>query len=395
MSLALYPYVYLLSKNGFATQGARATEAATVLGCSKIEAFFRVALPMNWPWIAGGLLLVIMESLADFGAVSIFNFDTFTTAIYKAWFGFFSLSTAAQLSTLLIVLVLFIIEFDRRSRKKRHFYQAERQQNQGHRIKLSPKLAWIAFGWCSLILALAFGLPLLQLFSWAFEAWKVEVNSSYLFLLLRTTVLGVTAALLIVSLSLILAYTSRRHTDAFTALTVQIATLGYALPGTVLAVGIFIPLAAFDNLLISIQERLLSTDPTPLLQGTIVVVLLAYTTRFMAVGFKTVDSAMHRITPSIDESARLMGLRGPKLLYKIHLPIIRGGVLTALTMVIVDVMKEMPITLMTRPFGWDTLAVKIFELTSEGEWELAAIPALSLVITGLLPIIFFMRRSDS
>ncbi len=395
MTLALYPYVYLLTKNGFSTQGARAMEAAQTLGCSRPEAFFRVALPMTWPWIAGGLLLVIMESLADFGAVSIFNFDTFTTAIYKAWFGFFSLPAAAQLSTVLIVLVLIIMEFDKRSRQKRRFFQAERQQTQAPRIKLSPRTRWIACGACSLALLMGFGLPLLQLLAWSAEAWKEELSSRYLFLLLHSTTLAAIAALIIVFLAFVLAYTSRRHPGGFTSLLIHLATLGYGLPGTVLAVGIFIPIAALDTGFIALQEKVFPAAAPILLQGTIVVMLLAYIVRFLAAGFKAVDSSMHRVTPSIDEAARLMGLRGPKILWRIHLPIIKGGALTALTIVFVDVMKEMPITLMTRPFGWDTLAVKIFELTSEGEWERAAIPALGLVAAGLLPIIFFMRKSES
>ncbi len=394
MTLALYPYVYLLAKNGFATQGARAMEAAKSLGCTQRQAFFRVALPMAWPWIAGGVLLVVMESLADFGAVSIFNFDTFTTAIYKAWFGFFSLPAAAQLSTILILLVFIIMELDKRSRKKRRFYQAERQQTPAPRIQLSKGLQRVATSCCSIVFLLGFGLPLLQLLYWAVQIFEQEFSSRYIYLLLHSASLASIAAVIIVFLSFILAYTSRRHPGATTQWLIHVATLGYGLPGTVLAVGIYIPIAGLDNLLISIQDNLTGAS-TSLLQGTVLVMLLAYTVRFLAAGFKAVDSGMHRVTPSVDEAARLMGMRGPKILLKIHLPIIKGGALTALTMVFVDVMKEMPITLMTRPFGWDTLSVKIFELTSEGEWERAAIPALFLVVTGLLPIIFFMRKSES
>ena len=394
MTLALYPYVYLLSKNGFSTQGARAFEAAQSLGCSRTQTFFRVALPMAWPWIAGGVLLVIMESLADFGAVSIFNFDTFTTAIYKAWFGFFSLTAAAQLSTVLIALVFVIIELDRRSRRQRRFFQVERQQAPVTRIRLSANMRWLAFTVCFLMVFLGFGLPLLQLSRWAFTAWTEELNNNYFFLFLHSTTLAFIAAVVVVFLSFVLAYTSRRHGGTIIRQLITLATLGYGLPGTVLAVGIVMPLAAVDNLLIAVWQRISPESVGPVLQGSIGIMLLAYTARFLAVGHKTVDSAMHRVSPNIDGAARLMGLSGPKVLLKIHLPIIKGGTLIAMTLVFVDVMKEMPITLMTRPFGWDTLSVKIFELTSEGEWERAAIPALSLVIAGLLPIILFMRKSE-
>ncbi len=394
MSLALYPYVYLLTKNGFATQGARALEAAESLGCGPFAGFFRVALPMARPWISAGVLLVIMEALADFGAVSIFNYDTFTTAIYKAWFGFFSLTAAAQLSSILVLIVFVIMELEHFSRKRLRFHQAERQQTPAPRIALSGYGKWLALGGCSLVLLCAFILPLVQLVSWSSEIYQEEFTGRYLALLGHSLSLGGLAALLIVAVAFVLAYAKRRHQDKTTQTLVRLATLGYGLPGTVLAVGIFIPIAATDNFLVDLFSSISGHEFRPFLQGTILVMLLAYMTRFMAAGFKAIDSAMHRITPSIDEAARLMGVRGPKILWKIHLPILKGGALTALTVVFVDVMKEMPITLMTRPFGWDTLSVKIFELTSEGEWERAAIPAISLVLAGLLPIVLFMRHSE-
>ena len=393
MSLALYPYVYLLSRNAFATQGKRALEAAASLGCSPLSGFFRVVLPLARPWIAGGATLVLMEALADFGAVSIFNFDTFTTAIYKAWFGFFSLSAAAQLSTLLVLLVFGLIVLEQRLRKRMRFSQS-RVAPQAERIQLHGIRRWLAGGYCFGVLLIAFLLPALQLVSWSLASFGEEFDSRYLGLLGRSLTLGLSSALLIGAVALLLAYAGRRHQDRLTHSLIRIATLGYALPGTVLAVGIFIPLAALDNILIDSARALFGLELPQLLQGTVLIMLFAYLIRFMAVGYKSIDSAMHRVTSNIDEASRLMGLRGIKLLAKVHLPMLRGGIFTALTLVFVDVMKEMPITLMTRPFGWDTLAVKIFELTSEGEWERAALPALTLLLAGLIPIVLFMRGTD-
>lgn len=393
MSLALYPYVYLLARNAFATQGKRALEAAASLGCGPISGFYRVVLPMARPWIAGGLTLVLMEALADFGAVSIFNFDTFTTAIYKAWFGFFSLSAAAQLSTLLVVLVFGLIVLEQKLRKRMRFTQS-RVAPQAERIALAGVKKWLASAFCSGVLLLAFLLPALQLLSWSMEAFSEEFDRRYLMLLGRSLTLGLSSALLIAAVALLLAYAGRRHSDRLTHGLIRVATLGYALPGTVLAVGIFIPLAAIDNFFIDSARKLFGFELPQLLQGTVIIMLLAYLIRFMAAGFKSIDSSMHRITSNIDEASRLMGLRGIKLLCKVHLPMLRGGLFTALTLVFVDVMKEMPITLMTRPFGWDTLAVKIFELTSEGEWERAALPALTLLLSGLIPIILLMRGAE-
>jgi len=393
MSLALYPYVYLLARNAFQTQGKRGLEAAESLGCTPVSGFFRVVLPMARPWIAGGATLVLMETMADFGAVSIFNFDTFTTAIYKAWFGFFSLPAAAQLSSLLVVLVFIFILIEQRMRSRMRFSQS-RITARAERIDLHGWKRYAATGYALSILLIAFLLPALQLLIWTLNIFSEEFDKRYIELLGHSLGLGLAAALLITSVALLLAYAGRRHRDRLTSNLVRLATLGYALPGTVLAVGIFIPLAGLDNLLIDTARSLFGIELPPLLQGTIAVMLIAYLVRFMAAGFKPIDSAMHRVTGNIDEASRLMGLRGLRLLTKIHLPMLRGGLLTALTLVFVDVMKEMPITLMTRPFGWDTLAVKIFELTSEGEWERAALPSLTLLLTGLIPIVLLMRGAD-
>ncbi len=393
MSLALFPSVYLLTRNAFRTQGKRALEAAESLGCTPVGGFFRVVLPMARPWIAGGVTLVMMEALADFGAVSIFNYDTFTTAIYKTWFGFFSLPAAAQLASLLVAMVFLLVALEQRLRKRMRFAQS-RLAPQAERIQLSGSRRWLATGYCSLILSIAFLLPTLQLFRWSLEVFHEEFDSRYFGLLGHSLLLGLIAAVIITTVALLLAYAGRRHGDHLTHGLIRIATLGYALPGTVLAVGIFIPLAWFDNFMIDLAHSLFGIDIPQLLQGTVLIMIVAYTIRFMAAGFKSIDSSMHRVTTNIDEASRLMGLRGIKLLARVHLPMLRGGIFTALTLAFVDVMKEMPITLMTRPFGWDTLAVKIFELTSEGEWERAALPALTLLLSGLIPIVLLMRETD-
>jgi iron(III) transport system permease protein len=179
-----------------------------------------------------------------------------------------------------------------------------------------------------------------------------------------------------------------------TCLAVRIATLGYALPGAVLAVGIFIPLAWLDNWLIGLARRYVGLETGLLVQGTLVAMVIAYVARFLAVGHSPIDSAMQRITRSLDEAARSLGVSGVAMLRRLHLPMLRGGLLTALALVFVDVMKEMPITLMLRPFGWETLAVRIFELTSEGEWERAALPAVTLVMAGLVPIVLLVRQTE-
>ena len=393
MILAFYPYVYLLARNAFLTQGKRSLEAAQSLGLNRVQGFFKVALPMARPWIVGGVMLALMETLADFGTVAVFNYDTFTTAIYKAWFGMFSLSAASQLASLLIVIVfaLLIIEQQLRSRRR---YAETRQSPRVERITLTGWRAWAVAGFASGALFFAFLLPVAQLIIWAARSFVRDFDQRYLGFLWHSLMLSALAALLTCFVALLLVYAARRHPDPATRAAVRIATIGYALPGAVLAVGVFVPLAWLDNQLSEMAMQLFHIETGLLLQGTLAVMLIAYMTRFLAVSHNPIDSAMQRITGSIDEAAMGLGLNGWAMLRRVHLPILKGGILTAATLVFVDVMKEMPITLMTRPFGWDTLAVRIFEMTSEGEWERAALPSVALVLAGLVPIILFTRQTE-
>jgi len=395
MTLALYPYVYLLTRSAFKTQGKRAMEAARSLGCSSFTGFFKVALPMARPWIAGGLLLVLMETLADFGAVSIFNYDTFTTAIYKAWYGFFSLPAAAQMSALLVIIVFAVIIIEQHMRQKMQFTQSGRLSMEEERIELTGIIRWAATFFASAVLLIAFFIPFVQLVIWSANVFHEEFSRRYLEILGNSLFFACLATAIITGCSLILSYAQRRHSDKTMQLLVRISTLGYALPGTVLAVGIFIVISRADSLLGGMIRAVSGLDGGALMQGTAVTVIAAYMVRFMAAGFNPVSSAMNRITPSLDEASISMGVTGISLLRRVHLPILRSGLFTAAMLVFVDVMKEMPITLMTRPFGWDTLAVKIFELTSEGEWERAALPAVAIVLGSLLPIIIFTKKTET
>ena len=393
MTLALYPYVYLLARNAFLTQGRRALEAALSLGYSRSEGFFRVALPMARPWIAGGLMLALMETLADFGTVAVFNYDTFTTAIYKTWFGLFSLTGASQLASILVLLVFGLILLEQLTRSRMRYTQAGRH-SQAERIRLVGARGWAAAAFASSVFLAAFALPVAQLAAWAAQVAARDLDERYLGFLGRSLSLGGIAAVLTLAATLVLAYAQRRHNDPATRIVVRVATLGYAVPGPVLAVGIVIPLAYLDNQLAAAGKLLFGQNPGLLLQGTLLVMLPAYLTRFLAVGFNPVESSMQRITRSLDEAARTFGVTGVAMLRRVHLPMLRGGLFSAAALVFVDVMKEMPITLMTRPFGWDTLAVRIFEMTSEGEWERAALPAIALVAAGLLPIALLLRHTE-
>ncbi len=394
MTLALYPYVYLLARSAFTTQGKRAMEVCQILGCNRSEAFFRAALPMARPWIAGGMMLVLMETLADFGAVSVFNYNTFTTAIYKAWFGFFSISAAAQLSSVLLVAVLLVVWIEQRFRSRMRFGQVGRMTEAASHFRLAGFKKWAAFASLAFIVFIAFLLPGAQLMYWAAASAALELNTAYLGLVSRSVFLSLSAAAVISALGLILAYIQRHSGDLPTTWAIRVSTLGYALPGTVLAVGVAVMIGFLDRGLIRMGEDFFGLNIGTLFQGSVLTVIFAYAVRFLTIGFNGIGSAMNRISKSLDEASQLLGVVGWRLIGKVHIPILKNGIFTAAILVFVDVMKEMPITLMTRPFGWDTLAVKIFELTSEGEWQRAALPSLALVAAGFIPLLLLYSRSE-
>jgi iron(III) transport system permease protein len=391
LSLALYPYVYLLARTAFLTQGRRALEAAQTLGLGRAAATWKVALPMARPWIVAGVALVCMETLADFGAVAVFNYDTFTTAIYRAWFGMFSVNAALELAGVLLLFVIAAFALERSSRAGARFTSARDMTREATRLTLGPAMRWVAFAGAALVLAVAFVLPLVQLAIWAGRN-AGDIDSRYWGFIARSVVLAGSAAIVIVSASLALAYVERRRSTAPMRILVRLATLGYAIPGTVLAVGIVVPIVLLNNHLQGwLRAWLGESAPMLFLQGTLLAVMVAYLARFLTVGFNPVESGLQRVTRSIDEAAASLGVVGTELIRKVHVPLLRTSLATAATLVFVDVMKEMPITLITRPPGWDTLAVRVWEMTSEGEWERAALPAVAIVLVGLLPAALLTR----
>lgn len=392
LSLASYPYVYLLARSAFLTQGRRALEAAQTLGHSRAAASWKVALPMARPWIVAGIALMVMETLADFGAVYIFNARTFTTAIYGAWFGMRSVDTALQLAGVLMVFVAAVFLIERRSRAACAFASARDLTRESPRMVLSPVLRRMASGIAGLVFAVAFALPVLQLLIWAYASLG-DLDARYVGFVVRSLLLAGSGALVIVAAGALLAYILRSFPSRLTSSVVRLATIGYAVPGTVLAVGILVPLILLNNVLQDALRALFGLSaPSIMLHGTLFAIMLGYLARFMAVGFNPVESGLERITKSIDEAAIGLGVSGLALLRRIHLPLLRTSLLSAATLVFVDVMKEMPITLIVRPFGWDTLAVRVFEMTSEGEWQRAALPSIAIVLAGLVPVALLTRR---
>ena len=389
--LVFYPYVYLLARNAFLAQGKGLMEAARVLGLSPWRAFWRVALPMARPAIGAGLALAIMETLADFGAVAVFNFDTFTTAIYKTWYSFYSLTSATQLASLLLLAVMLVLYGERRARG------AVRPVNERARSKalyhLKGGKALAASAWCGLVFACGFVIPVLQLIVWFWQRGRFDLDERYSALILHTLYLGAMAALITVSVALLLAFSRRMTPTRLMRSTVGVANLGYALPGSMLAVAIMLAFSYLDRELVIPLSSWLGGAGKPVLLGSLSALLLAYMIRFMAVAYGPLENSLARIRPSLPEASRSLGVGGVGLFFRVYLPLLVPGALSAALLVFVDVLKEMPATLLMRPFGWETLSVRVFEMTSEGEWARAALPALTLVLVGLLPVVLLIRRS--
>ena len=386
LSLAFYPYVYLLARQAFLSQGRRAIEAGQMLGLSRSRVFFRLALPQALPWIIGGLLLASMETLADFGAVSVFNVDTFTTAIYKAWFGFFSLTTAAQLAALLIGVVFIVVLFEQYWQTKRG-NSVTQGSSQRFDASTPAKLGMTLL--CTLVFAVAFLIPFLQLIYWTALNFRQDFDARYIGFVVNSLTIASMTTIFIAFLAVIIAWIKRQYPDKLTKLMTTLANLGYVVPGTVLAVGIFIPIAWLDNQMIAF-----GITSQQVLSGSVIVMLLALSTRFMTVSFQPVDRQLQRLTVNQEAAAKLLSDSPYQRWRQVMLPVISPGILTGLLMGFVEVMKEMPITLMTRRQGWDTLAVRVFEMTSEGMWGRAALPSLLIVLVGLLPVWILLRQSD-
>lgn len=383
---SLYPYVYLVVRSSLAGQGSRVLEVARSLGLSPAQAVLRVALPLSAPAIFGGTLLAAMETLADFGAVSALNVDTLASAIYKAWFALFSIDAALQLAGVLLALVLVLLVLQSRVQRSRRV--ATTAGPPAQRRALGPLGAMLAMLGCSSVVFLAFVAPMIQLGLWAARHVR-ELDARMFEAGLNSLLLGLLASAIVVAVALLLGYAARRAPGPMVQTATRTATLGYALPGSLLAVGLYVPIVAMIG---RVNQAL---GWSLLLQGGLTLMLVAYAVRFTAVAHAPVVAGLSRIRPSLDEASRLAGITGLSQLARVHLPLLRPGLAAGAALVFVDVMKEMPITLMTRPFGWDTLAVRIFELTSEGQWQHASLPALALVVVGLAPVWWLVRNLDA
>lgn len=393
LTLTLYPYVYLTVRAALEATGARALEAAQSLGMSRSRAFGALLLPMARPAIVAGAALVSMETLAEFGVVAAFNVDTLTTSIYRAWYGMFSLTAALQMASLLALLAGGAVWLERLSRKGRRFDQDRARSLALPRVTLRGPAAAAAVAAPALLLTAAFVLPVAQLVAWALLHLATDLDARYWEFVRNSLFAAGTGTALIVASALLLVAALRSERRDWVRALGRLATLGYAVPGTVLAIGLFVPLASGSAALQQwLDGALGASAPVVALHGSLIALWLAYLARFLAVGVGPVEAAFTRVSPSLDAVSASLGVTGLARVRLLHVPLLRSGLIVGAALAFVDLMKELPITLMTRPFGFDTLAVRVFEMTSEGEWQRAALPAVLIVLVGFVPVTLLARR---
>ena len=387
LTLVLYPYVYLLARAAFLQQSATAYLAARTLGRGPWVAFFRVSLPIARPAIAGGVLLAIMETIADFGTVSYFNVQTFATGIYQSWFSFADRGAAAQLALCLLAAALVLAALERRQRAGQRHHGAGRKFEVLDPPVLSGWRATLALTFCALPVLLGFLLPAGLLLWMGHGRFEIFLTDRYLGFLQNSLTLASVAALVTVTAAIFLGFNTRLHPTRANKAAIGIAGLGYAVPGGVIAVGLLVPFAAFDNALDAFMRDRFDISTGLLITGSIWLLVMAYTVRFMAAALSAYDAGLSTINPNIDAVARTLGRTPSTMLRGVHLPILRPSLLTALLIVFVDVMKELPATLIMRPFNYDTLAVQAHRLAADERLAEAAVPSLVIGAVGLLPVI--------
>ena len=361
--LVFYPYVYMMARASFKRQKMQMIEA--------------------------GKMLTLMETLADFGVVSLFNYSTFTTAIYSAWGDFRSIEVAAQLASLLVLVSFFLIYFERKARGSAKYYSSDVSNVKAYYAK--GAIGWLIFFFVFGVFMLSFAMPLLQILIWSAELFSIEWTHRYFDYFVSSGILTLSATVLTVFVATVLALPSRRKSESKgLQLLIRFSTLGYALPGSVMAVGL---LYGVQNIsLISIY--LGGSSINHILFGSVSLLLFAYVSRFMAIAFNSTSASSEQIKPVYGQSARLLGASRLRLIRDVYLPMMMPGILAGGLLVAVDVMKELPATYLLRPFGWDTLAIRVFELSSEGLYERAAIPALMMVFFGAIIMLLFNKLDN-
>ncbi len=387
LSLVLYPYVYLLSRAAFIEQSLCVLEVSRTLGCGPYRSFFKVALPLARPAIIAGLSLVMMETLADYGTVQYFGVATFTTGIFRTWFGLGSSVAAAQLAVVLLMLIMLVVILEAWSRRQARYHHTSSRYSKLIQKPLHGRFKWIAASVCLLPVAFGFVIPASQLLIWALQTWTDVIDKDFFVLIGHSVELAAIASVSALLITLFIAYGKRLFSSALTSFIVRFLGMGYAIPGTVIAIGVLIPFAWLDNYVDLWMRENMDISTGLLFSGTIFALVFAYLVRFLPISLNAIEAGLSKVRPSMDEAGRSMGLSATTMLRKVHIPMLKGSILTAVLLVFVDVLKELPATLILRPFNFNTLAIRTYELANEERLAEAASPALAIVLVGIIPVI--------
>ena len=389
-SLSLYPYVYLICRAYFMSQSAAMLETASSMGRSPLQSFFRVALPMARPAIVAGISLVMMEVLNDYGLVQYFGVETFTTGIFSAWFAFGDRTTALRLAGWLLIMVLVIVMAEKMQRGKAQFDLTGASFRPIERRWPGKGMAAAMTFFCSLPFLLGFFLPFLTLLNWTVRTVTEVVDMSFIRLAANSFLLAGSAALAGMVVAVFILFSLRVSGSKIMTFLARAATLGYALPGAVVAIGILIPLLMVDTWLGQLLMVIPGGSSRLIISSSVFALIYAYLVRFLAVGYNNLEAGYERISRSIDESASSLGSSRRRTLWEVHMPLLRGALLGGGLLIFVDVLKELPLTLILRPFNFDTLAIRAYEYASDERIAQSAPAALIVILAGMIPA-FFMN----
>ncbi|WP_368152915.1 ABC transporter permease [Aeromonas sp. R2-4] len=395
LALVLFPYVYLLTRASFLEQSVSLIHSSRLLGCTPWQSFRRLSLPLARPAIMVAVSLVAMETLADFATVHFFAINTLTTAVYDTWLGYGSLATAAKLSCLMLLAVVLLIALERRSRSRQQVFQKSMGHEQPLRYPLKGMSRWLAGLWCWGLVLAGFALPFVILLDYGVRYFELSWTPEFVRFAGNSLAISALTALLAMGIALLLGFFRRLDGGFKSLLPLRIAAMGYAMPGTVLAIGVLVPLTALDFAINDLAEWLGRQGPGLLLTGTITAIVFGYLVRFVAIAIGSVESSMGKISPSLDMAARSLGQGDGGMLRRVHLPLVRRGLFAGAMLVFIESMKELPAALLLRPFNFDTLATHVYQFVSDEMLERGALGAIVIVLVGLLPLIWVNRSLDS
>lgn len=394
LSLVLYPYVYLLARAAFMEQNVSLLQSARLLKCSPWESFRRISMPLARPSIAVGLSLVAMETVGDFGTVSYFAVNTLTTAVYDTWLGYSSLTAAAKISAIMLVIVILLLSAERFSRRRQKLFQSQFSSREDYRYELRGWKKWLALTWCWGLVCVAFIFPLGQLLIYAYKYFAQSWTSEFREFALNSLYVSVAAALFGVSIALLVNFCQRLNPGRQSLSFMRMASMGYAVPGTVLAIGVMVPVLFMDHLVNDIAKAMEWGRPGLVFSGSMFAIIFAMVVRFSAVAIGSIESSLAKVSPSLDMASRTMGCNSNQMLWRVHFPLVRRGALIAGLLVFIESMKELNAALLLRPFNFETLATYVYNFASDEHLELAALPAVLLVLVGLIPLVLINRSLE-